>query len=59
MSEIDRMIAEVQAQRLAFRQHAQRCAGVHDRHGYQIEAAACAIRERALLDAKRAMEKAL
>ncbi len=49
------MIAEVQQQRADYRARAQRCQGRFDREGYQIDAAACAIRERALLDARRAI----
>lgn len=50
MAEIERMIAEVREWRLFHRDNFQR--GVK---GASIEAAACAIRERALLDAKRAV----
>lgn len=55
MEELDRMILEVQQQRADFRDRADRCQGLYDREGYRIDAAACAIRERALLDARRAV----
>jgi hypothetical protein len=45
MNELNRMIAEVRHSRAEYHSAGQR-----------IEAAACAIRERALLDAKRAIE---
>lgn len=50
MAELDRMIAEVHAWRMFHREQYAR--GVK---GACIEAAACAIREQALRDAKRAI----
>lgn len=50
MAEIDRLIAEVHEWRLFHREQYRR--GVR---GAEIEAAACAIREVALRDAKRAV----
>lgn len=50
MAEIERMIAEAHEWRLFHREQYRR--GVR---GAQIEAAACAIREKALLDAKQAI----
>ncbi len=52
MAEIERMIAETHEWRLFHRAQYQR--GVR---GACIEASACAIRERALLDAKSAIER--
>jgi hypothetical protein len=53
MAELERMISEVREWRLFHRAQFQR--GVR---GACIEASACAIRERALLDAKNAIERA-
>lgn len=55
IARLDRLIAEVRADRAEFRDRAARCAGTHDKRGYEIEAAACAIREKALLDARRSV----
>lgn len=55
MAELDRMIAEVRAQRLEYRARGRGLAGIFDKRGLEIDAAACAIREKALLDARRAI----
>lgn len=53
MAEIIRMIDEVQADRLWFRAEARRTRI----HGMFIDAAACAIREKALRDALAALRR--
>lgn len=55
MAELERMITEVKLQRAEFRERGWRCPDKTVRAGWQIEAAACAIRERALTDARRAI----
>lgn len=55
IARLDRLIADVRADRADFRGRAQGCAGTHDKRGFEIEAAACAIREKALLDARKAV----
>lgn len=48
MTELDAMIAETRQDRRYFRQRFLETGN----HGFSIEAAACAIREKALLDAR-------
>lgn len=55
MNKLDALILETHERRVELHLHARRCAGEYDRSGYQIEALACAIREKALLDARAAV----
>lgn len=55
MEHLDRLIAATRADRAELKARAEACAGDFDRKGFGIEAAACAIREMALLEARRAI----
>jgi len=55
MERLDQMIAETRAERVGFWQRSAACAGDYDRRGFLIDAAALAIRETALLDARAAV----